>query len=60
MGLELSAAVKRWRPAPRRPKVVDDDMLTFAVAIKARGTAVLETAKKLTIKIGKSGQGVGH
>lgn len=37
-----------------RPKVIDDDMLTFAVALKAKGTPVPEIAKKLTIKTGKN------
>ncbi|MFJ9943235.1 serine integrase family protein [Streptomyces erythrochromogenes] len=35
-----------------RPKVIDDDMLTFAVALKGKG--VPEIAKKLTIKTGKN------
>ncbi|MFE5549796.1 recombinase family protein [Streptomyces sp. NPDC056534] len=38
----------------RRPKVIDDDMLTFAVALKDKGVPVPEIAKKLTIKEGKS------
>ncbi|MEU9064016.1 hypothetical protein AB0D13_35475 [Streptomyces sp. NPDC048430] len=37
-----------------RPKVIDDDMLTFAVALKDKGVPVPEIAKKLTIKTGKS------
>ncbi|WP_445523967.1 hypothetical protein [Streptomyces cyslabdanicus] len=37
-----------------RPKVIDDDMLTFAVALKGKGVPVPEIAKKLTIKSGKS------
>ncbi|KPC61835.1 recombinase family protein [Streptomyces chattanoogensis] len=37
-----------------RPKVIDDDMLTFAVALEAKGTPVPEIAKKLTIKTGKN------
>ncbi|MGW1376918.1 recombinase family protein [Streptomyces sp. NPDC002446] len=37
-----------------RPKVIDDDMLTFAVTLKAKGTPVPEIAKKLTIKTGKN------
>ncbi|MFE9883003.1 recombinase family protein [Streptomyces sp. NPDC005784] len=37
-----------------RPKVIDDDMLTFAVALKDRGVPVPEIAKKLTIKVGKN------
>jgi DNA invertase Pin-like site-specific DNA recombinase len=32
-----------------RPKVIDDDMLTFAVALKDKGVPVPEIAKKLTI-----------
>ncbi|WP_392840108.1 hypothetical protein [Streptomyces sp. LN500] len=31
-----------------RPKVIDDDMLTFAVALKDRGVPVPDIAKKLT------------
>ncbi|MFJ4526114.1 recombinase family protein [Streptomyces sp. NPDC088810] len=37
-----------------RPKVIDDDMLTFAVALKNKGVPVPEIAKKLTIKTGKN------
>lgn len=37
-----------------RPKVIDDDMVTFAVALKDKGIPVPEIAKKLTIKIGKN------
>lgn len=37
-----------------RPKVTDDDMLTFAVALKDKGVPVPEIAKKLTIKVGKN------
>src|SRR3954470_24369746 len=37
-----------------RPKVIDDDMLTFAVALKNKGVPVPEIAKKLTIKVGKN------
>lgn len=37
-----------------RPKVVDDDMLIFARALKDNGTPVLEIASKLTIKTGKN------
>ncbi|WP_167161581.1 recombinase family protein [Streptomyces sp. MBT27] len=37
-----------------RPKVVDDDMLTFAVALKDKGVPVPDIAKKLTIKVGKN------
>ncbi|MFJ6351001.1 hypothetical protein ACIQKB_16195 [Streptomyces sp. NPDC092046] len=37
-----------------RPKVIDDDMLTFPVALKDKGIPVPEIAKKLTIKTGES------
>lgn len=37
-----------------RPKVIDDDMLTFAVALKDKGVPAPEIAKKLTIKTGKN------
>jgi DNA invertase Pin-like site-specific DNA recombinase len=37
-----------------RPKVIDDDMLTFAVALKDKGVPVPEIAQKLTIKVGKN------
>jgi hypothetical protein len=37
-----------------RPKVIDDDSLTFALALKARGGPVPDIAKKLTIKTGKN------
>ncbi|MDT0448034.1 recombinase family protein [Streptomyces sp. DSM 40473] len=37
-----------------RPKVIDDDMLTFARALKERGVPVPGIAKKLTIKAGKN------
>jgi GNAT superfamily N-acetyltransferase len=37
-----------------RPKVIDDDMLTFALALKDKGVPVPEIAKKLTIKTGKN------
>ncbi|AQW48296.1 hypothetical protein SHXM_01759 [Streptomyces hygroscopicus] len=37
-----------------RPKVIVDDMLTFAVALKDKGVPVPEIAKKLTIKVGKN------
>jgi DNA invertase Pin-like site-specific DNA recombinase len=37
-----------------RPKVIDDDMLTFAVALKEKGVPVPDIAKKLTIKAGKN------
>ncbi|MDH6710755.1 DNA invertase Pin-like site-specific DNA recombinase [Kitasatospora sp. MAA19] len=37
-----------------RPKVIDDDMLTFALALKAKGIPVPEIAGKLVIKTGKN------
>ncbi|WP_316959508.1 recombinase family protein [Streptomyces sp. TRM68367] len=37
-----------------RPKVIDDDMLTFAVALKDKGLPVPDIAKELTIKTGKN------
>lgn len=37
-----------------RPKVIDEDMLTFARALKDKGVPVPEIAKKLTIKTGKN------
>ncbi|MGW6248078.1 recombinase family protein [Streptomyces roseolus] len=37
-----------------RPKVIDDDMLTFAVALKDKGIPVPEIAGKLVIKEGKN------
>ena len=37
-----------------RPKVIDDDMLTFALALKDKGVPVPQIAKKLTIKAGKN------
>ncbi|GAB3207805.1 recombinase family protein [Nocardia tengchongensis] len=37
-----------------RPKVIDDDSLTFALALKVRGVAVPDIATKLTIKTGKN------
>lgn len=37
-----------------RPKVIDEDMLTFALALKDKGVPVPEIAKKLTIKTGKN------
>jgi len=37
-----------------RPKVIDDDSLTFALALKAKGVPVPDIAKKLTIKTGKN------
>jgi hypothetical protein len=37
-----------------RPKVIDDDMLLFAQALKDKGTPIPEIAKKLSIKTGKN------
>ena len=37
-----------------RPKVIDDDSLTFAIALKDKGVPGPEIAKKLTIKTGKN------
>jgi len=37
-----------------RPKVIDDDMLLFARALKDKGTPVPGIAKKLSIKTGKN------
>ncbi|GGX41542.1 recombinase family protein [Streptomyces noursei] len=37
-----------------RPKAIDDDMLTFALALKAKGIPVPGIAGKLTIKTGKN------
>lgn len=37
-----------------RPKVFDDDMLTFAVALRDKGVPVPEIAGKLVIKTGKN------
>jgi DNA invertase Pin-like site-specific DNA recombinase len=37
-----------------RPKVIDDDMLTFAAALRDRGVPMPEIAGKLTIKSGKN------
>lgn len=37
-----------------RPKVIDDDMLIFALALKDKGTPVPLIARKLTIKVGKN------
>jgi hypothetical protein len=37
-----------------RPKVIDDDMLTFTIALKDKGTPVPEIAKKLIIQTGKN------
>ncbi len=37
-----------------RPKVINDDMLTFAIALKNKGVPVPEIAGKLVIKAGKN------
>ena len=37
-----------------RPRVIDDDMLLFARALKDTGTPIPEIAKKLSIKTGKN------
>ena len=37
-----------------RPKVIDDDMLTFAIALKNKGVPVPEITGKLVIKTGKN------
>jgi len=37
-----------------RPKVIDDDMLTFAQALRDKGTPMPDIVKKLTIKTGKN------
>lgn len=37
-----------------RPRVIDDDALTFALALKDKGIPVPDIAKKLTIKTGKN------
>ncbi|KFF95404.1 hypothetical protein IQ62_41790 [Streptomyces scabiei] len=37
-----------------RPEAIDDDMLTFALALKDKGVSVPEIAGKLTIKTGKN------
>jgi hypothetical protein len=37
-----------------RPKVIDDAMLTFAIALEDKGVPVPEIATKRTIKVGKN------
>jgi hypothetical protein len=37
-----------------RPKVIDDDMLTFAATLRVQGVPMPEIARKLTIKSGKN------
>jgi DNA invertase Pin-like site-specific DNA recombinase len=49
---QVSAAAKGNHGG--RPKVIDDDMLTFAVALKNKGVPVPEITKKLVIKTGKN------
>ncbi|WP_406324551.1 recombinase family protein [Streptomyces sp. NBC_01637] len=36
------------------PKAIDDDMLTFAIALKDRAVPVPDIAKELTLKVGKN------
>jgi hypothetical protein len=36
------------------PKVIDDDMLTFAVALKDKDVPIPEIVKKLTVKVGNN------
>ncbi|MER5423995.1 recombinase family protein [Streptosporangium canum] len=48
-----SAAAARGRHGGR-PKVIDDDMLTFALALRAKGVGVPEIAAKLTMSSGKN------
>ncbi|MCX4502179.1 hypothetical protein OG944_04080 [Streptomyces anulatus] len=52
MALAPDGLTEPIRGESGRPKVIDDDMLTFAVALK--GTPVPEIAKKLVIKNGKN------
>ncbi|WP_324197181.1 recombinase family protein [Streptomyces sp. NRRL B-1677] len=49
---QVSAAAKGNHGG--RPKVIDEDSLLFARALKDRGVPVPEIAKKLTIKTGKN------
>ena len=49
---QVAAAVKGNHGG--RPKVIDDDMLIFAVALKNKGIPVPEIAGKLVIKTGKN------
>lgn len=49
---QLAAAVRGNHGG--RPKVIDDDSIVFALALKDRGVPVPEIAKKLTIKTGKN------
>jgi hypothetical protein len=46
--------VPRLRGRRGRPKVIDDDMLLFARALKDNGTPIPGIAKKLVIKSGKN------
>ncbi|WP_433345016.1 recombinase family protein [Microtetraspora malaysiensis] len=47
------AAAARGRHGGR-PRVIDDDMLTFALALRDKGVPVPDIAAKLTIKTGKN------
>ncbi|MGH3233232.1 MAG: recombinase family protein [Streptosporangiaceae bacterium] len=49
---QVSAAAKGNHGG--RPKVIDDDSITFALALKDKGIPVPDIAKKLTIKSGKN------
>ena len=49
---QVSAAAKGNHGG--RPKVIDDDSVTFALALKDKGVPVPDIAKKLTIKSGKN------
>lgn len=42
-----------WQPR-RPPKVIDDDMLTFALSLRAKGVAVPKIAARPTITSGKN------
>ncbi len=52
--LEGQAAAAAKGNHSGRPKVIDDDMLTFAIALKNKGTPVPQIAGKLVIKAGKN------
>ncbi|MGW7331419.1 hypothetical protein ACWGIU_23100 [Streptomyces sp. NPDC054840] len=49
---DIDKVFAQYPEAARR--VIDDDMLTFAVALKDKVVPVPEIAKKLTIKTGKN------
>ncbi|MFD0337115.1 hypothetical protein ACFVH0_00190 [Streptomyces sp. NPDC127117] len=51
--LEGQQTAARKRNHGGRPKVIDDDMPTFAVTLKDKGVPVPEIAKKLVIKTGR-------